>query len=98
MDSYNLIYWLYLSSFPYLRAFWRQEAGDICALSFRDIMAWKRAIEVFSLTTIPQPSDMASGDPPVLKVMTGVPQANASKLVVGNVSSKVGLTKAKALL
>lgn len=45
-------------------------------------------------TTMPQLSLMLSGLPPVLKVITGVPQARASRLVVGKVSSKVGFTKA----
>ena len=47
-------------------------------------------------TTTPLFSLIHSGEPPVLNVITGVPQARASKLTVGNVSSLVGLTKTSA--
>ena len=41
---------------------------------------------------MPQFSSIISGLPPVLKVITGIPQEIASMLTVGKVSSRVGFT------
>jgi len=48
-------------------------------------------------TTIPTVASIASGLPPVLYVITGVPQAKDSTLVVGKVSSHVGFTNTSAI-
>ena len=47
-------------------------------------------------TTQPQLLSMISGLPPVLNVMTGVPQARASILTVGKFSSLVGFINKSA--
>lgn len=52
----------------------------------------------FTSTIAPQGCSLpiASTLPPVLNVTTGVPQANASRFVVGKLSSNVGLTYTSA--
>ena len=48
--------------------------------------------------TIPDFSSIASGLPPVLNVITGVPQAKDSILVVGKLSSIVGFKNTSAIV
>ena len=60
------------------------------------IIASANALRLPCSTTMPVFSSIASGEPPVLYVIMGVPQARASRLVVGKLSSYVGFAKTSA--